>query len=291
MTSKHTGFFLRLLVFMILLNLACGASSLPQPTLAPATSAATTVVSTPTRIPTWTPKVSPTPLPSATPRPAEPTSTPLELSPTPLELSPTPLPPLSTPLVGASPTPPEGAGIVLPYLDDFELLTGWFTGTTNLYMMEFLEGGYHMVAKVATGDAPIYSVREQYFDNIQVGIDVMRADGPDGTYMGIVCRFVDPNNLYRFVVDVDGYYEIAKKVDGEFTVIESGSGRNVFLINKPNHIQASCMGAKLTLTVNGKQLLEVHDGALLTGKVGLIVGANYEARADVLFDNFQLSQP
>ena len=51
------------------------------------------------------------------------------------------------------------------------------------------------------------------------------------------------------------------------------------------------MGAKLTLTVNGKQLLEVQDGALLTGKVGLIVGANYEARADVLFDNFLLSQP
>jgi hypothetical protein len=152
-------------------------------------------------------------------------------------------------LVNPSPTPPEGAGIVLPYLDNFELLAGWFTGESDFYLMEFLEGGYHMVAKVITGDAPIYSIREQYFDTIRVEVDVMRADGPDGTYFGVVCRFVDASNLYRFVVDVDGYYEIAKKVNGEFTVINSGSGRNIFLINKPNHIQVDC-GAKDT-TVNG----------------------------------------
>ncbi|HNT22803.1 MAG TPA: hypothetical protein PKM21_00440 [Anaerolineales bacterium] len=304
--KKHPGFALRLFVLFLLVNLACSTATVSQQPTEPPTSAPTSVP--PTDIPTFTPRPTwtPPPLPTATRTPERKptatlqdpgTSTSVPLSQNTSTVTPfdqgavaTEIP-VSTQLVYASPTAPENIGIRLPFLDDFELLAGWFTGESNLYRMEFLDGGYHMVAKVTTDEAPIYSVREQYFENIRVEVDVMRADGPKGAYMGVVCRFIDTNNLYRFVLDIDGYYEISKRVEGEFTVIESGSGQGVFKTSGVNHIQADCQGPNLTLTVNGTKLLTVRDVELFAGKTGLIVGANGDPQADVLFDNFKLSLP
>ncbi len=305
--KKHPGFLLRLFALFLLVNLACSTATISQqptqpPTAEPTSAVPPTDVPTVTPRPTWTPP----PLPTATRTPTRmatstalnqgtSTAVPLDqgtFTATPLNQSTSTIEsPVSTQLIYSSPTPPEDIGINLPFLDDFELLAGWFTGESNIYGMEFLQGGYHMVAKVTTGEAPIYSVREQYFENIRVEVDVMRADGSEGTYMGVACRFIDTNNLYRFVVDIDGYYEIAKKVDGVFTVIGSDSGSGVFKTSGTNHIQADCQGPNLTLTVNGTKLLNVRDAELFAGKTGLIVGANGEPRADVLFDNFKLSLP
>lgn len=217
-------------------------------------------------------------------------------TPTPKVLTATPLPTVIPTVATPPPTPtltslPLTGGTLL-WVDDFESLDGWFTNETNDYTLEFSEGGYRMKVDMITGSAPVYSIRDFVYSDIRISIDLMRYEGPDGSYFGVVCRFTDPRNYYRFVLDPDGYYEIAKKVNGEFTTLGSGSERGLFLVGEEkNTIQGECYSGTLTLTINGKQMLQVSDGDLISGKVGIIGGANLEAGADLLFDNFRLFQP
>ena len=58
-----------------------------------------------------------------------------------------------------------------------------------------------------------------------------------------------------------------------------------------NRIQASCVGSRLALVVNGVELLVVHDDSYPGGDAGLIVGTYDPAGADLRFDNFYVLKP
>jgi hypothetical protein len=58
-----------------------------------------------------------------------------------------------------------------------------------------------------------------------------------------------------------------------------------------NHIRADCIQDKLSLYVNGVHLIDVIDGDLLEGNVGLIAGTWDTPGTDILFDNFLVIQP
>lgn len=216
-------------------------------------------------------------------------------TPTPRTRTPTPEPSATlvlTPTATATLTPLPLTGGTLILFDNFESLENWYTGRTEDYVLEFLEGGYRIFVNLLTGPSPVYSVHEQPYGDIRVEVDVMRVRGPDGGYFGLVCRFNDAKNYYRFVIDQDGYYEIAKKVNGVFSILGSGTQRHLFRVGgQVNHLRGDCYSGTLTLYVNDERILQVMDGDLTNGGTGLVVGTNLEAGLEVLFDNFALYQP
>lgn len=224
-----------------------------------------------------------------TPTPKPPTAT-VVLSPTPGgESSGIPI---ETVRPSITPTPLPLSGGTLISLENFETFTGWFAGGNDHYEMGMDGGGYRMIVDMLTLNAPVYSVRDVTYRDIRIEVDVVQFDGPDGSYFGVTCRFADTENYYGFVMDADGYYEINKTVDGEFTVIDSGNKRGLFLVEgKKNHLQVDCYSGTLSLNINDNPLLSVQDSDLWEGKVGLLLGTNLESGANVLFDNFALYQP
>lgn len=254
---------------------ACGKTSKPATATVPPGQIETQAIQT--LIAGWTPT------PEAfTPAPVPPTKTPRHTN--------TPLPSVTAGPTG-KPTSSIFSGTQTNFRDDFESLTGWFTGNTDKFTVEFEEGGYRMYVNLVTGAWPVYSVREMEFDDISVSVDVMREDGPDGSYFGTVCRFGDLRNYYRFVLYTGGYYEIAKMVDGKITVLDTDKEVNLILPEKTNTIRGDCVGSILTMYVNGKMAAEVLDSELTSGYTGLVAGTNEKEGLDVLFDNFILSEP
>jgi len=200
--------------------------------------------------------------------------------------------PIETARPSITPTPLPLSGGTFILLDDFEGTSGWFTAEEDHYEMGLQSGGYRMFVDMITLNAPVYSVRDYIYRDIRVQVDVMQFKGPDGSYFGVTCRFKDINNYYAFVMDADGYYEISKTIDGEYTLLDSDSKKGLFDVDaEKNNIRADCYSGTLTLTINGKQMLSVQDSSLWDGRVGLLLGTNLEAGAEILFDNFALYQP
>jgi hypothetical protein len=261
-----------------------------QPTIAPEAAltevaatifaglAQTAAAATPTPIP---------PLPTNTPD-LRPTQTPLITdtpSVTETLMTPSPTVFVSTP----SPT------IMLSenfFKDDFEHGKGWAETEQSTFSMTYTGNGYLISVKMITGDSPVFSIRSFNYADLVIQVEIIRDDGPSDNYFGVVCRFVDGQNYYRFVVGRDGYYNIGKKVDGTFTDLSSGKNPDAYKQgDATNVIRGECVEDTLALYLNGTKLTEVQDKSITAGKVGLVVGTLSDKGADIEFDNFELFQP
>jgi hypothetical protein len=58
-----------------------------------------------------------------------------------------------------------------------------------------------------------------------------------------------------------------------------------------NHLQASCIGNSLSISVNDQNLISVEDADFLSGDVGLIAGTYDSSGTDIHFDNFRVLKP
>jgi len=119
--------------------------------------------------------------------------------------------------------------------------------------------------------------------------------GTNDNAYGIVCRYLNNRNYYGFLISSDGYYGIAKVVEGEYKLISSENmefDESIHQGGVENSISAKCEENTLTLSINGVEKTSVIDEDLTEGKTGLITGSFSEAgETAVLFDNFLVMVP
>ena len=98
----------------------------------------------------------------------------------------------------------------------------------------------------------------------------LSSDGPDDLSddLGVMFRYVDPNNYYRFTMNARyGFSRLEKKVAGVFTPL-AVDGRG-YVVGQTEHITIDVQGNKIQVLRNGVPLFAVQDSALSTGTVAL----------------------
>lgn len=207
----------------------------------------------------------------------------------PMQPSPSPSPtPTRVPSLTPSPTP----SLELLFKDDFSSEIGWYTDLGENFGFSFANGGYQIYVDIPF--ANIWSIREKVYSDIVVEVDAALTLGPQTGYYGLICRHVDNNQYYGFVISSDGFYGIGKMEEDEFEFIQEGQDTSGVIktgMNVVNRLRADCIGDQLRLYVNGEQLLEVQDDDILEGNVGMMIGTRKEVGVTVLFDNFAVFQP
>ena len=271
-----------------LLSMSLAGCNLPGATPLPATDAvliytqaAETVSAQLTALATSTPAAPAVETAQPSAPPAQQLSTPT------VEPSPTtqPSPTIELTLVSPTTMPAE-----LIYQDDFSDDTSWYTEENNRFSLELVDEGYKISINIL--NAPIWSIREQSFDDVIVEVDTTRLSGAKSGYSGLVCRHQDGENYYALVISSDGTYGIAKMEDGEFEFIEEGSDvSGVIKSGATNRVRAECIGENLSLYANGQLLLQVQDDDFTSGAVGLLAGSRMEGAIEAFFDNFAIYQP
>ncbi len=183
---------------------------------------------------------------------------------------------------------------VIIYSDDFSNpQSGWQISQD----VRGSRSGYeHQGLRIVVNDAQMdfWSEAPVTYTDGRLAVDASKLGGPDDNYFGIFCRMTDSRNYYVFLVSSDGYYGIAKVIDGNYQQLNSNSMDFSPLITKgrgTNRVRADCIGTSLTLYVNGQLLVEVQDADLPSGKLGLIAGSHEVIGVDILFDNFIVYQP
>lgn len=214
---------------------------------------------------------------------------------TPTVPSPTPAP---TPAPGPSPTQVSGAVL---YSDGFQDETsGWDTFDDEIGSAYYEDGWLHLKNYIyAEFDTTSYGRQSQSFTDFVLEVETKLVEGTDDNFHQVLCRAqpTEEANYYAFGISADGYYIIAKDVNGEVAEIVSPTRSIHILTGKDavNLMRVECVGNNLRLSVNGHLLAEVTDSTFADGYLGLAATAcseqNGKKFSEIAFDNLVVTAP
>jgi hypothetical protein len=182
--------------------------------------------------------------------------------------------------------PPEGSII---YQDDFSTIQGMWAWEDSEGSVSYVSDELHV--EVNQAEFFIWGVPDRSFSDVILDVDarVVTAAG-DGDF-GLLCRYQDNQNFYGMEISEDGYYAVWKMIDGEYYPLVDWQFSSLINTGKPTHLGAACVGNTLAFIVDGELLVEIKDGDLVSGDVGVVAGTWEVAPLVVGFDNFVVRSP
>ena len=200
-----------------------------------------------------------------------------------------------TSVPNANPTTGGTSSNIL-FQDNFrDTSSGWDQANSADGSTDYQNGGYRI--NVITPNVSLWANPSKNFQSdVSIEVDAAKTAGPDDNAFGVICRYQDTKNFYKFYITSDGYAGISKEDNGTTTVISSADGniQPVDGINPglaSNHIRADCVGSTLTLYANGTQVATATDTSFTGGDVGLIARTYDTGGTDILFTNFVVIKP
>ncbi len=90
----------------------------------------------------------------------------------------------------------------------------------------------------------------------------------DNDTLGVMFRYQDPNNYYRFTWFSEGKMRrLEKRVDGVFQVL--AQDREIYQTGETYALQISAQGSSLNVIIDGKSIFSVTDASFTRGTIGL----------------------
>ncbi len=179
------------------------------------------------------------------------------------------------------------------FQDDFsDPSSGWERVNETEGVTDYVDGAYRIFVNTPSYD--IWANPGLEFTDTIIEVDAKKVAGPDDNDFGIVCRYQDMDKFYFFIISSDGYYGIARMIDGEQELLGEKTMAYSEAINQglaTNKLRVECVGDRLVLYVNQTLLIEGKDTTYASGDVGLIAGTFDTAGTDIYFDNFVAREP
>jgi hypothetical protein len=145
----------------------------------------------------------------------------------------------------------------------------WRQGGGALTQTSTIHGG--------TPDAPgTYALAgESSWTDLRLTVH-LRSDDPGA--IGVIFRYVDADNYYRFSMDqTNGYRRLIKKTAGIVTVLWEDTAQS-YIVGEVYTLAAEAHAAELAVYLDDVRLCTVNDGSHSAGRVGLYCATNAGAR-------------
>lgn len=209
----------------------------------------------------------------------------------------TPVPPIgtarrltATPPPAPSPTVyriAEGE-VAYTYTEDFSKPAGhWGEESDEDGSRAFKDGKYHI--RVTSPDLVYWSTAGGNFSDFVLEVEATQVEGPNDNDYGVLVRYVDGDNFYRFKISGDGYYGFDKQEKGEWvTILKWTQSAAIKKGRATNVLKIVCKGNQFVLYVNGVKLASPTDGSFTSGDIGLVVGTFEETGVHISFDNLKM---
>jgi hypothetical protein len=179
------------------------------------------------------------------------------------------------------------------YKDDFSnAASGWNRVDATDRATDYAAGVYRILVKGRNID--VWARPGLSFEDVRVEVDGTKVGGDDNNDFGVICRYQNDQNFYFLVISSDGYYGIAKRKDGQVSMLGStmmASSDQIKQGSAANHLRVDCVGSTLRLFVNDVMVAETQDADYQQGDVGLLAGSFDVPGTEILFDNFVVLKP
>ncbi len=187
----------------------------------------------------------------------------------------------------------EAAGrpsdLALVYEEDFsDSFSGWDDAFDAYTRKVYGNNRYNI--EVMASNLVAWGLANRIVSDFEIEVEGKLEDGHETNSYGLLFRFKDRNNFYRFDISGDGYYLFSKFLNGEWVTLVKWTPSE--FINKgisaTNIIKVSAFGPNITLWVNGQQLTSVVDDSINRGTFGFFTGTFAEKYSWVSFDNLKM---
>lgn len=177
--------------------------------------------------------------------------------------------------------------------DDFsDDTTGWEI-VNNVYELKGYSSEGYLIS-INNNNGRSISTSGLQFGDIKMEVQTHKLTGSNDSYLGLVCRYQDNQNYYRFFITPDGYTGIVKVVNGLSTTLPGGKmsyDHAVIQDDGTNLLEVSCIGNQLTLSVNGKLAVSTTDDQLEQGDAGVFAETGQNGAGSFIFNQFIVTKP
>lgn len=198
----------------------------------------------------------------------------------------TPLPtprPTHTPMPSPTVTPPETLGLIEPFYDRSG---GWIEEDDGDSRFWIEEGEYHTLVRIA--DTYTLPHPGNRYRDFSLRAAARQVSDRRALY-GLIFRYQDADNYYRFVIYGEGLYSMTKRMSAQWVdIVEWTFSPAINQGQAENTLRVACVGDEITAWVNGEELTSVRDASFEEGYVGVTVGG-WEPGVHVAFDSIVLS--
>lgn len=182
--------------------------------------------------------------------------------------------------------------LMLVYEDDFSDSFGGWDDAFDAYTTKQYGNNRYQI-EVTTSNLVAWGLANRDVADFEIEVEARLEDGAESNSYGILFRFQDRKNFYRFDISGDGFFLFSKFINGEWiTLVDWTESQYINTgINANNILKVSAFGPNISLWVNGQQLATVTDDSLEHGNFGFFAGTFGEPYAWVSFDNLKLWVP
>jgi len=187
-----------------------------------------------------------------------------------------------------APATPTIVGPHLLLADDFDdPASGWLEAADAEASQGYRDGRFFF--QVRAPDLIVWDTADGNFQDFDLEVSAKQASGaPENSY-GVLVRYVDEGNFYRFDLTGDGRYAVLKSERGEWqTLVDWQGSAHVRPLGEVNRIQVVCQGSEMTFYANNWVLVSVGDSTFERGDVGLFASTFAEPDVEVEFDDLKI---
>jgi hypothetical protein len=138
----------------------------------------------------------------------------------------------------------------------------WETFDDGIIAARFEDG--QLILSVNDTNAATWSALAFTFEDFVLDVDAAKLAGPDDNGFGVLFRFQDADNFYRFDISSDGFYALTKVKKGEFSAVSEWAASDAIQTGAAtNHIRVVAQGDTFRFEINSQPVrLCVGEGAL-----------------------------
>ncbi|GAB4561936.1 MAG: hypothetical protein Kow0047_09660 [Anaerolineae bacterium] len=154
----------------------------------------------------------------------------------------------------------------------------------------FYAGGAYHITVAKTNWVAWTSAVDLELADFYLELDTAHVAGSLDNQLGVLFRYQDEGNFYKYVISSDGFYALHALVDSEWVeilpwqqsdAINTGEGSS-------NHLGLLVQGDEIALMVNDTVLDVVYDDTFASGGIALAAGAFLEPPIEVAFDELTI---
>lgn len=203
----------------------------------------------------------------------------------------TPTTPTTETVDSADPAPlVQPTELVVVYEEDFsDSFSGWDDAFDNYTRKVYGNARYQI--EINTTNLVAWGLANRDVADFEVEVEAKLEQGDITNSYGLLFRFQDPENFYRFDISNDGYYLLTKFLEGQWVTLVDWTASPHINAEEANQLKVSAFGANITAWVNGHQLASVVDDSLTHGNFGFFAGTFGDPYMWVSFDDLILQVP